>query len=63
VACCKSILLGVTLIIIIFIFGNMQLYIYKKNASSCNWIFKTVYCRAVYIHNTGDRYGSNCTKQ
>jgi len=24
---------------------------------------KTVYRKAVYIHNTGDRHGSYCTKQ
>ena len=28
------VLLGETLIILIFIFGNMQIYIYNKNASS-----------------------------
>jgi hypothetical protein len=60
------------LVILIFIIGNVQIYIYNENAFSYNWEFKTVsrglrpwsyYHIVVYIHITGDRHGSNCTTQ
>jgi len=51
VAKISMVLLGETLIILIFIFGNMQLYIYNKMPLRAIGYF-TVYRRAVYIHDT-----------